>query len=193
MNSSYSPGPSLNVLLLWLFIVITILLSFFLIGRTLFSTKPVTDPSDIPDSVFQIISDSLKDDYEFLGYTDDGGIENLDGITFLNNTQLATEQGCGITLLLNDCPCESQSNPSHIFLSDVPPSDDSAINDDPPSDDSASNDDPPQPFLFKFTGTGLDTCQLPIPGDRCTAIMKCNNNDDCGGGGKTISWEYCPD
>ena len=182
MNSSYSPGPSLNVLLLWMFIVITILLSIFLIGRTLFSTKPVTDPSDIPDSVFQIISDSLKDDYEFVGYTDDGGIENLNGINFLNNTQLTTEEGCGMTLLLNDCSCESQSNPSHIFLSPVPDSDDSAI-----------NDDPPQPFLFKFTGTGSDTCQLPIPGDRCTAIMKCDNKDDCGGSGKTISWEYCPD
>lgn len=182
MNSSVSAGPSLNVLLLWFFIVVSILLSIFLIGRTLFSTQPVTDPDDIPDSVYQKIADSLQESFDFIGYTDDGGIEKLDGITFQNNLRLTADSGCGMTMAFNNCDCDAVAQLSHIFLQPAPDSNTNAI-----------KDDTPQPFLFKFTGNGSDTCQLPIPGDRCTAIMKCKNKDNCGGEGKQISWEYCPD
>tara|TARA_Y100000816_G_C26077306_1_gene567270 strand:- start:518 stop:1045 length:528 start_codon:yes stop_codon:yes gene_type:complete len=168
-----STGPSLNVILQWLFIVLTFGLAVIVIARGIFSKSTVTDPNQIPDSVYNTISDSLQNDYEFVVFSDGQVIENVDGIQFTNGLDLEATDSCTMVMYIKDCTsdCEALSSPSAIFNPD--------------------GDDPPVPFLFKLTAEGDEpNVQFPVPGDQCTYALGCKDNN-CGSG-KSVSWNNCP-
>lgn len=174
-------GPSLNTILLWMFLILTFGIAIIVIARDIFVKTTVTDPNEIPTSVYDTISERLQSDYEFLVFQKDTSepdnpkynIENIVGITFTNGLQMEAKGECHLIMNITGSvsDCEANDEPAFIFT---------------------DGDTPPDKFLFSLNGdTGNSTVQFPVPGGQCVYALGCSDASQCDKG-KVCSWNNCP-